>query len=724
MKSVTKKILTVLLAMALVLPFAACAGGNTPTGGADADFTVAAGGQPACTVVFPGGENTATWKALANDLTRVIKRATGVTLSVTADTAPKNGSEILLGPTNRAESETALTKLSAGSSGNAFSVSVTGGALVIAAATTGALSLAISYFEAQYDGTLGATVAEGAMVLPKTLAFTYAPAASSAEPGQLLSSATLLKFVSAEFAEYPANDGFSAVSATAVANGVLYTVLSDGAGNARLVSTDLATGKRLATGASLPLGGADSMCYNALLGLLAVAGGGTNTVYLIDPATLTVRRTVNAGVAIRNLAYDAQNLRYIAQKEQEPERFVILNNSLSLTSDDEIKAATPAAYGFAEYQLADASADSEYLYLLYQTKNGEKTGTLLISQSRTAAARRYCNSLPIDGVAAPLSLTTDGRTFYITVAGGQGQAGVTWRVQMETATAASEPSGLFNETNTATVDSSFLSVEELFKVHPLIKSEYSRNTVMQGACTDGTYGYFFQEYQGGKDADGNSNYSKSETHDTVIVKVNMATGELVKYSQPLKLGHSNDGCYNPHTGQLIVVYNGNNNKLIKFIDPETLEITGEKYLPVGIFSLAYNEYTRQYIAGLSGGRNFAILDESFNVVTAKVSTDYSGTDHRDVIYDYKLGSDLLTQGIDCDGKYVYFVLSGKKSGEKVWTDYLLAFDYEGNHIFTKVLPDMTLEVENIFHIGKDIYVTCNGSLKGSRSPCYRLTVSA
>ena len=37
---------------------------------------------------------------------------------------------------------------------------------------------------------------------------------------------------------------------------------------------------------------------------------------------------------------------------------------------------------------------------------------------------------------------------------------------------------------------------------------------------------------------------------------------------------------------------------------------------------------------------------------------------------------------------------------------------------------MTLEVENIFHIGKDIYITCNGSLKGSRSPCYRLTVTS
>ena len=73
---------------------------------------------------------------------------------------------------------------------------------------------------------------------------------------------------------------------------------------------------------------------------------------------------------------------------------------------------------------------------------------------------------------------------------------------------------------------------------------------------------------------------------------------------------------------------------------------------------------------------------------------------------------------------MFILCSAAKTGKKVWTDYLLAFDYEGNHVFTKVLPGMTLEVENIFHIGKDIYITCNGSLKGSRSPCYRLTVTS
>ena len=64
--------------------------------------------------------------------------------------------------------------------------------------------------------------------------------------------------------------------------------------------------------------------------------------------------------------------------------------------------------------------------------------------------------------------------------------------------------------------------------------------------------------QTGKDENGNSNYENSETHDTVIVKADMATGELVRYSRPLKLGHSNDGCYNSRTGLITVSYCGKN----------------------------------------------------------------------------------------------------------------------------------------------------------------------
>lgn len=156
------------------------------------------------------------------------------------------------------------------------------------------------------------------------------------------------------------------------------------------------------------------------------------------------------------------------------------------------------------------------------------------------------------------------------------------------------------------------------------------------------------------------------------------------------------------------------------------EITGEEWLPFGIFSIAYNPHTAQYVVGRSGGRNLALLDAGFNVVK-KLNTDYSSY-HKDVIYtDYDgTNAELLTQGIDCDGKYIYFVLSGhgrRANGEwsSVWTNYLVAFDYEGKHRFTKTLPGPSLEVENVFHIGKTVYFSCHG---WKSDPCYRLDVAA
>lgn len=712
MKHPVKKAVALFLSLLLLaFPFTSCDLFGKPEARSEAFDAVKDGAAAA--VVYPVGDD-GTWKSLANELCRVIKRITGVVPEIRTDETAQSGKEILLGATSRAQSRAALAAL--GSGGAAFSFTVTGDCLVIAAADTGALSRAISYFESQYNGTLGGQTGDGTLTFPADLSVTRRLAAPATEPCRLVSASAVLRLAKGDIAGISAN-GFSSVTGVATAGNVLYAALTDQAGAVKLIAMDLSTGKRTAESDALPLGDAGGMCYNSVLDLLVLTHR-SNKLSLIDPATLTVRRTVTAGASVSGIVYDAANACYLAQRTDEAQ-LVTLNDNFTL-AENTLKLEAP---GLAEEtELAGFCADSENIYLIYATRSETRgEGALLVTQSKAAPKRRDYYDLTL---TSPLAITVDGSSFCVVSTDGEELAGKVTRVSFSSDGTVREPADFFNETNTATVDASYLAAQQLFLTYSFIKSEYKRNTVMQGACTDGKYGYFFLEYQGGKDANGNSNYSKSETHDTVIVKMDMATCELVKYSAPLKLGHSNDGCYNPYTGELIVVYNGNDKKLVKVIDTETLTIKEEKRLPVNIFSLAYNTATRQYVAGLSGGRDFAILNENFEIVTKRISTDYSKTDHRDVIYDYKLGSDLLTQGIDCDSRYVYFVLSGKNTvdGKTVWTNYLLAFDYEGNHIFTKVLPTAALEVENIFHIGKDIYVTCNGSLDGSRNPCYRLTV--
>lgn len=273
-----------------------------------------------------------------------------------------------------------------------------------------------------------------------------------------------------------------------------------------------------------------------------------------------------------------------------------------------------------------------------------------------------------------------------------------------------EPWVLFNGVNTEKDDASFLSSAPLFEVYTKMKETFGITAYLciQGACTDGTYGYFMMD----------NTVEDAEKHYNYIVKIDLATGEAVKLSEKINLGHANDACYNPDTGRIVVACNAPDREVIRFVDPETLEVTGEKHLSVEIFGITYNAYTGQYVVGLSGGRNLAILDSDFKVIR-KLNTDYSSY-HKDVIYDYTMGEDLLSQGIDSDGKYIYFVFSAKAKNSN-WIDYLVAFDFDGKHQFTKRIPGTSYEVENIFHVGKDIYFSCHGWKK---DPCYRLSVAA
>lgn len=709
MKKLLKSSLACLLAVCLVLPLSSCA--LFGKGDKEAEpFVMSADGKATCRVIYPSGAGSSTWRALANEFTKALRRITGVIADVAADTEAEGEAEILLGNTNRALSATATAAL--GSTGTAFSFTVGDGKFAICAVDEASMQLAISYFEMQYDLALGGTLADKDLSFPGDLALTRTISAGGTDPAELLSSSAALSFRTGDGYSVAGSGACNTLTATAVRGEVLYAALSDGNGNVTLVAKRLSDGELLQASEGLSLGHAVSMCYNPVLDLLVVlheAGG--QTVSLIDPEALTVSRTVTASTAMDAIAYDTAGLRY-AVKAAGENRYLFLNNTMSAAGEETIEGIDPASLSTGTVRFLDMSADSGFLYLLYSaTAEGETTGAMVVMLGYNGNSRRYLTDLELSG-AAPLSLSIAARVFYVATTENEGGIAAIRRVSISTASNSDEPSSLFNEKNTAGVNSTGVTSIRKFNVYHFIEGNYSRNDVMQGGCTDGTYGYFFMEYQGGK-----GNYSNSATHDTVIVKVDLATNKMVKCSEPLKLGHSNDGCYNSRTGQLVVVYNGNNKDLIKFIDPETLTITEEKRIGVNIFSIAYKESTGQYVVGLSGGRDFAILDADFKMLSSYKCTDKGPEE----ILSYTLGTDLLTQGIDCDSKYVYFVLSGKevKNGTTIWTDYLVVFDYNGNYQFTKVLPGLTLEIENIFHIGTDIYVACNG---GSE-PCYLLKIS-
>lgn len=224
-------------------------------------------------------------------------------------------------------------------------------------------------------------------------------------------------------------------------------------------------------------------------------------------------------------------------------------------------------------------------------------------------------------------------------------------------------------------------------------AEMDGHVVTQGGCTDGTYIYICMENQHG-------DYENSAVHTTIICKLRADTGELVKKSAPLKLDHSNDMAYNSKTGELVVVHAGINGKTISTVDPETLEIirTRTNLLEFGTYAMAYNAATDEFVAGGSGGRAFSVYSGTYSY-----QNDYSS---------YNDGH--ITQGIDCDENYVYFILTGDGEGGVKDRNYgyLVITTHKGRHVATCRVPlpageSTEIETECIFHIGNLFYVAYN-----------------
>lgn len=215
------------------------------------------------------------------------------------------------------------------------------------------------------------------------------------------------------------------------------------------------------------------------------------------------------------------------------------------------------------------------------------------------------------------------------------------------------------------------SVMEYLLTLPYARVTHSK---LQGGHYDGRY-----YYQTNIKFDTASGQKENETY---ILKYDMQTGETAAISECLKLGHSNDIAWNPDTNQLLVVCNKPFYDQLGVLDPDTLEQTGTITLPVKIFCLDYEPGRKQYVAGLSGGQSFVILNEDFEVV----SPEFQPTDET---------AGYTTQGCCCDENYIYFVLHNKS--------VITVYDWDGNYIKT-IAFDSPGEPENISVVDGQIYV--------------------
>lgn len=196
-------------------------------------------------------------------------------------------------------------------------------------------------------------------------------------------------------------------------------------------------------------------------------------------------------------------------------------------------------------------------------------------------------------------------------------------------------------------------------------ADFGKYATAQGSCTDGRYAYF---------AVNNGN--------TTLLKYNVNTWELVKKRKGVDLGHANDMTYNAKEDVIIVANNAPDYNIISFVDPDTLKVIKTKKIKFKIYSIAYNEKRDQYVVGISGTYDFAILDSNFKKIKK-----YEG---------YESG--YLRQGADCDDDYLYFVQSGGGG------NLIVIYNWSGELVDT-VAVNHSYEIENIFHVENTIYIT-------------------
>ncbi len=206
----------------------------------------------------------------------------------------------------------------------------------------------------------------------------------------------------------------------------------------------------------------------------------------------------------------------------------------------------------------------------------------------------------------------------------------------------------------------------LIKNHIENDANHGAYSTVQGACTDGEYAYFALMNGG-----------------ATIMKYDIKSWELVECKRISNVGHANDMTYNPDKGYIVIANNAPYYDLVTLLDPDTLEVIKDVELDEEIYSIAYNQKRKQYVVGISGCYDFALLDSDFKKVKDK---KFEGED-----------TGYTRQGCDCDDDYIYFVQSGNDNA-------LVIYDYSGKNVGMLPLGD-TDEVENIFHLGDTFYVT-------------------
>ncbi|MBO5270133.1 MAG: hypothetical protein J6B77_05065 [Clostridia bacterium] len=212
-----------------------------------------------------------------------------------------------------------------------------------------------------------------------------------------------------------------------------------------------------------------------------------------------------------------------------------------------------------------------------------------------------------------------------------------------------------------------VTMEQIGTVSAYTTSGGTKMKMVQGLCTDGTYLYLAQ--------------NDSTTQTSIIRKIDPKTGAVLDTYEGIEAGLTNDLLYRPDTDEIIAVHNGKTRSKVSVYKADTLDHVKTVDLGVDIYAMSYDPAAKQYIAGLSGGYNYARFSLDFKQVGG-------------VITGPSLGN--TKQGSDCNGTYFCMIMSAANT--------LGLYKADGTFIGSVALPVTTNAAQDICHIGNDYYI--------------------
>lgn len=225
----------------------------------------------------------------------------------------------------------------------------------------------------------------------------------------------------------------------------------------------------------------------------------------------------------------------------------------------------------------------------------------------------------------------------------------------------------------------------IYELNKAAATDLGTYMVLQGACTDGTHGYYMM-------------YSKSKKN-CRILKTNLADNRKVKLSGPLPLDHGNDATFNGNTDEIVVANYDPHPRRLTVVDSNTLRVkrtvdvkipqslpgaTASRLQSVKGFSgVAYCAERNQYVVRIQKSNNYLLLQENLKPVRY-IKVNKSDSE--------------LNQGIDADANYIYGVKSPKSGKFNTVTVY----DWKGKYQF-QIRVTQQYEMESLFHVGETFY---------------------